>query len=103
MTNGRSGTRSQKTRGEVKHSTRKPFRQKGTGNARAGMTSSPIWRGGGRAFPNRPDENLRQKINKKAYRAGMKSILSELLDRNAYLLLKNLKLKLQKLNNLLRK
>ena len=78
MSNGRSVTRAQKTRAEVKHSTRKPFRQKGTGNARAGMTSSPIWRSGGRAFPNRPDENYTHKINKKAYRAGMKSILSEL-------------------------
>ena len=79
MSNGRSVTRAQKTRGEVKHSTRKPFRQKGTGNARAGMTSSPIWRGGGRAFPNRPDENYTKKINKKAYRVAMKSILSELV------------------------
>jgi large subunit ribosomal protein L4 len=79
MSNARSGTRSQKTRREVKHSTRKPFRQKGTGNARAGMTSSPIWRGGGRAFPNRTDENFVKKVNKKAYRAGMKSILSELV------------------------
>ena len=79
MSNGRSVTRAQKTRGEVKHSTRKPFRQKGTGNARAGMTSSPIWRGGGRAFPNRPVENYTQKINKKAYRVAMKSILSELV------------------------
>ena len=79
MANQRVATRAQKTRGEVKHSTRKPFRQKGTGNARAGMTSSPIWRSGGRAFPNRPDENFSKKINKKAYRAGMKSILSELL------------------------
>jgi large subunit ribosomal protein L4 len=79
MSNARSGTRSQKTRSEVKHSTRKPFRQKGTGNARAGMTSSPIWRGGGRAFPNRPDENFTQKLNKKAYRAGMRSILSEIV------------------------
>ena len=79
MSNARSVTRAQKTRGEIKHSTRKPFRQKGTGNARAGMTSSPIWRGGGRAFPNRPDENYTQKINKKAYRVAMKSILSELV------------------------
>ena len=79
ISNGRSVTRAQKTRSEVKHSTRKPFRQKGTGNARAGMTSSPIWRSGGRAFPNRPDENYTHKINKKAYRAGMKSILSELV------------------------
>ena len=79
MSNARSGTRSQKTRAEVKHSTRKPYRQKGTGNARAGMTSSPVWRGGGRAFPNRTDENFVKKVNKKAYRTGMKSILSELV------------------------
>ncbi len=77
--NGRSGTRSQKTRAEVHHSTKKPYNQKGTGNARAGMTSSPIWRGGGRAFPNRTDENFVKKVNKKAYRTGMKSILSELV------------------------
>lgn len=76
--NARQGTRAQKDRGEVKHSTKKPFRQKGTGNARAGMTSSPLWRGGGRIFPNRPDENFTQKLNKKMYRAGMASILSQL-------------------------
>jgi large subunit ribosomal protein L4 len=79
MANARVASRAQKTRAEVKHSTRKPFRQKGTGNARAGMTSSPIWRSGGRAFPNRPDENYSKKLNKKAYRVGMKSILSELV------------------------
>jgi len=76
--NARQGTRAQKDRGEVKHSTKKPFRQKGTGNARAGMTSSPLWRGGGRIFPNRPDENFTQKLNKKMYRAGMAAILSQL-------------------------
>ena len=77
--NARQGTRQQKDRAEVKHSTKKPFRQKGTGNARAGMTSSPIWRGGGRAFPNSPEENFSQKINKKMYRAGMAVILSQLV------------------------
>lgn len=76
--NSRQGTRAQLDRGEVKHSTKKPFRQKGTGRARAGMTSSPLWRGGGRIFPNRPDENFTQKINKKMYRAGMASIFSQL-------------------------
>ena len=76
--NARQGTRAQLDRGEVHHSTKKPFRQKGTGRARAGMTSSPLWRGGGRIFPNRPDENFTQKINKKMYRAGMASILSQL-------------------------
>ena len=76
--NARQGTRAQKDRGEVHHSTKKPFRQKGTGRARAGMTSSPLWRGGGRIFPNRPDENFSQKVNKKMYRAGMAAILSQL-------------------------
>jgi len=79
MANARTGTRKQKDREEVHHSTKKPFNQKGTGRARAGMTSSPIWRGGGRTFPNSPDENFSQKLNKKMYRAGMQSILSELV------------------------
>ncbi len=78
LANGRSGTRAQKDRGEVRHSTKKPFNQKGTGRARAGMTSSPLWRGGGRIFPNRPDENFSHKLNKKLYRAGVCSILSQL-------------------------
>lgn len=76
--NARMGNRAQKDRAEVKHSTKKPWRQKGTGRARSGMTSSPIWRGGGRAFPNSPDENFSQKVNKKMYRAGIRSILSQL-------------------------
>jgi len=78
LANARSGTRAQKDRGEVHHSTKKPFRQKGTGRARAGMTSSPLWRGGGRIFPNRPDENFSHKLNRKMYRAGVCSILSQL-------------------------
>jgi large subunit ribosomal protein L4 len=77
--NARQGTRAQKDSEQVKHSTKKPFKQKGTGRARAGMTSSPIWRGGGRAFPNSPEENFTQKINKKMYRAGMASIFSQLV------------------------
>ena len=76
--NARLGTRAQKDRGAVNHSTKKPWRQKGTGRARAGMTSSPLWRGGGRIFPNSPEENFTQKINKKMYRAGMASIFSQL-------------------------
>ena len=77
--NARQGTRAQKDRQMVKHSTKKPFKQKGTGRARAGMTSSTLWRGGGRIFPNSPDENFTQKINKKMYRAGMASIFSQLV------------------------
>lgn len=79
LANARSGNRAQKTRAEVKHSTKKPWRQKGTGRARSGMTSSPIWRSGGRAFPNKPSENFTQKVNRKMYRAGMASILSQLV------------------------
>jgi large subunit ribosomal protein L4 len=76
--NARQGTRAQKDRQEVKHSTKKPWRQKGTGRARAGSTSSPLWRGGGRIFPNSPDENFSHKVNKKMYRAGLCSIFSKL-------------------------
>jgi len=78
MANARQGTRAQKDRSEVRHSTKKPWRQKGTGRARAGMTSSPLWRGGGRIFPNRPDENFSHKVNRKMFRAGLSSILSQL-------------------------
>ena len=77
--NARLGTRAQKGRSEVAKSTRKPWRQKGTGRARAGMASSPLWRGGGKIFPNSPDENFSHKLNKKMYRAGMCSILSQLV------------------------
>jgi large subunit ribosomal protein L3 len=76
--NARSGYRAQKDRGEVSHTTKKPWRQKGTGRARAGMSSSPLWRGGGRIFPNSPDENFSQKVNRKMYRAGLAAILSQL-------------------------
>src|SRR5487761_2613519 len=76
--NARQGTRAQKGRSEVAKSTRKPWRQKGTGRARAGMASSPLWRGGGKIFPSSPDENFTHKINRKMYRAGLASILSRL-------------------------
>lgn len=76
--NGRRGTRAQKGRSDVKHSQKKPWRQKGTGRARAGDTASPLWRGGGRIFPNLPDENFSHKVNRKMYRAGICSILSQL-------------------------
>ena len=79
LSNARSGTRAQKGRSDVAKSTRKPWRQKGTGRARAGMASSPIWRGGGKIFPNMPDENFRKKLNKKMYRGGICTILSQLI------------------------
>ncbi|HLU77545.1 MAG TPA: 50S ribosomal protein L4 [Burkholderiales bacterium] len=77
--NARLGTRAQKGRGEVNKSKKKPWRQKGTGRARAGKASSPLWRGGGKIFPASPNENFSQKVNKKMYRAGMASILSQLV------------------------
>ncbi|WP_269900992.1 50S ribosomal protein L4 [Paenalcaligenes faecalis] len=76
--NARSANSKQKTRAEVSFSTRKPWRQKGTGRARAGMASSPLWRGGGRTFPNSPDQNYSHKVNKKMYRVGLQSIFSQL-------------------------
>jgi len=78
LANARQGTRAQKARGEINKSNKKPWRQKGTGRARAGRASSPLWRGGGKIFPNLPDENFTQKLNRKMYRAGVCSILSQL-------------------------
>ncbi len=74
----RAGTRAQKNRSAVRGGGAKPWRQKGTGNARAGTNRSPIWRGGGKVFPAQ-NRDFKQKVNRKAYRAGVRSILSELL------------------------
>jgi len=82
MANARAGSSKQKGRSEIAKSTRKPFAQKGTGRARAGMASSPLWRGGGKIFPNTGEENYTQKINRKMYRAGFASILSKLVSEN---------------------
>lgn len=105
--NARSGNRKQKDREEVHHTTKKPWRQKGTGRARAGMSSSPLWRGGGRIFPNSPDENFTHKVNKKMYRAGICSILSQLVREERLVVVENLtidapktKLLAQKLNGM---
>lgn len=80
--NGRQGTRKQKTRAEVRGGGRKPWNQKGTGQARAGSIRSPIWRGGGKTFPASPDENFSQKVNRKMHRAAMRIIWSELARQN---------------------
>ena len=77
--NARMGTRKQKERSEIAKSTRKPWRQKGTGRARAGMASSPLWRGGGKIFASSPDENFSHKVNRKMFRAGMASQISQLV------------------------
>ena len=94
--NARSGNRAQMTRSEVRHSTKKPWRQKGTGRARIGTTASPLWRGGGRAFPNSPDENFTQKINRKMYRAGIAAILSQLAREDRLSLVESLKVEAPK-------
>jgi large subunit ribosomal protein L4 len=82
LANARSANRAQKGRTDVSKSTRKPWRQKGTGRARAGMASSPLWRGGGKIFPNSPEENFSHKVNRKMYRAGIGVILSQLVREN---------------------
>lgn len=78
LAGGRQGTRAQKSRGMVRGGGAKPWRQKGTGRARAGSIRSPIWRGGGVTFAARPN-NYSQKVNRKAYRVAIRSILSELV------------------------
>lgn len=94
--NARSGNRKQKDREEVHHTTKKPWRQKGTGRARAGMSSSPLWRGGGRTFPNSPDENFTHKVNKKMYRAGVCSILSQLVREDRLVVIEDLSIEAPK-------
>ncbi len=94
--NGRSANRAQKSRHEVRHTTKKPWRQKGTGRARAGMSSSPLWRGGGRVFPNSPDENFEQKLNRKMYRAGMAAILSQLVREDRLAVVESLSIEVPK-------
>lgn len=78
LADARQGTAKQKNRAEVQGGGRKPWRQKGTGRARAGTIRSPIWRSGGRTFPNRPADHSK-KLNKKMYRGAMRCILSELI------------------------
>ena len=94
--NARSGNRAQKDREQVNHTTKKPWRQKGTGRARAGMSSSPLWRGGGRIFPNSPEENFTHKINKKMFRAGVCSILSQLAREGRLLVVEDMTLEAPK-------
>src|SRR5262245_17488454 len=78
LANARLGTRKQKARGEINKSNKKPWRQKGTGRARAGRPSSPLGRRGGKVFQSPPEENFSQKVNRKMYRAGVSAILSQL-------------------------
>lgn len=96
LANARTGTRAQKDRSQVSHTTHKPWRQKGTGRARAGMSSSPLWRGGGKVFPSSPDENFSHKINRKMYRASMRAILSELARQGRLAVVEDLKVEAPK-------
>lgn len=89
MAAGRAGTRGQKTRAEVSGGGKKPWKQKGTGQARAGTTRGPVWRGGGVTFAART-QNYSQKVNKKMYATALRSIFSELLRQNRIVLLENL-------------
>ena len=91
MAGARSGTKAQKTRAEVAGGGRKPWRQKGTGRARAGTNRSPLWRGGGRAFAARP-RNFAQKVNRKMYRSALRSILSELVRQDRLLIVDDFQL-----------
>lgn len=85
----RAGTKAQKSRSDVRGGGAKPWRQKGTGRARAGTIRSPLWTGGGRAFAARP-RNFEQKVNRKMYRAALRSVLSELLRQERLLLVAEL-------------
>ena len=89
MAGARQGTSKQKTRSEVRGGGKKPFRQKGTGRARAGTIRSPLWRGGGVTFAATP-RDYSKKINKKMYRAAIRSIFSELLRQGRLVAIENL-------------
>ena len=101
--NARMGTRKQKERSEIAKSTRKPWRQKGTGRARAGMASSPLWRGGGKIFASSPDENFSHKVNRKMFRAGMASLLSQLVREDRVRVVEDFKLIRRRPSSLRRK
>lgn len=98
----RQGTKRQKNRSEASGSTKKPWRQKGTGRARAGNIRSPIWRGGGRAFAARP-RNFDQKVNKKMYSVALRSILSELVRQERMVVVEEFKLEKPKTKDLIAK
>lgn len=102
LAGARSGTRAQKTRAEVRGGGAKPWRQKGTGRARAGTIRSPLWRGGGKVFAAEPQDHS-QKVNKKMYRGAMQSILSELVRQNRLIVVENLALEQPKTKELLKR
>ena len=92
LAGGRAGTKAQKTRSEVRGGGAKPWKQKGTGRARAGTASSPIWRSGGVTFAPKPQDHT-QKVNKKMYRAAIRSILSELIRQERLIVVETMDMK----------
>lgn len=102
LAGGRAGTQKQKTRAEVRGGGKKPWRQKGTGRARAGTIRSPLWRGGGVIFAAQP-RDYTQKVNKKMYRAAMCSIISELIRQQRLVVVDSFDVEAPKTKNLLSK
>ena len=102
LAGGRAGTKAQKNRSDVRGGGRKPWRQKGTGRARAGTIRSPIWRGGGRTFAARPQDHS-QKVNRKMYRGALQVILSELVRQQRLVVLDAFELSTPKTTELLTK
>jgi len=102
LAGARAGTKAQKNRSEVRGGGRKPWKQKGTGRARAGTIRSPIWRGGGRTFAARP-QNHSQKVNRKMYRSALQAILSELVRQDRLIVLDTLEISAPKTSELLKK
>lgn len=102
MAGGRQGTRAQKTRSEVSGGGKKPWRQKGTGRARAGTIRSPIWRSGGVTFAAKPQDHS-QKLNKKMYRAALRSILAELVRTDRLVVVQDFSVEAPKTKELLAK
>ena len=102
LAGGRAGTKAQKTRSDVRGGGRKPWKQKGTGRARAGTIRSPIWRGGGRTFAARPRDHS-QKVNRKMYRGALQAILSELVRQDRLVVLDKFDLSAPKTSELLAK
>jgi large subunit ribosomal protein L4 len=102
LAGGRAGTKAQKNRSDVRGGGRKPWKQKGTGRARAGTIRSPIWRGGGRTFAARPRDHS-QKVNRKMYRGALQAILSELVRQDRLVVLDKFDLSAPKTSELLAK
>ena len=100
LAGGRQGTRGQKSRAEVSGGGKKPWKQKGTGRARAGSIRSPIWRGGGKTFAARP-QDWEQKVNRKMYRGAMQCILSELVRQDRLVLVEEISVSAPKTKELL--